>query len=263
MEFQDRLKALRIQASLTQKQLSEQIGVSVMAIRSWESGVKQPSMKAIISLTLALHTSADNILGVVSHNNTTSLPISRAEVSLLSNYRTLDKHGKDVVETVCELEKTRMESENARKIVAVSERIQRPTRYIPRYRTPSAAGYSIPLDGDAFEMMLADDSVPNDADFAVRIQGDSMAPFINDGETVFVKKTCELTVGEVGIFSVDGAMYCKIYYIDDKRNLTLVSANPDMRNSNVYVDAESGREVVCFGKVLLEERIPFPDYFIA
>ena len=77
-----------------------------------------------------------------------------------------------------------------------------------------------------------------------------------------VKKTSDLDIGDVGIFSVDGAMYCKLYYIDEHRNLTLVSANPELKRSNVYVSAESSSEVMCCGKVLLNEPVPFPDYFL-
>ena len=135
-----------------------------------------------------------------------------------------------------------------------------PARYIPRYSTPSAAGYSVPLDGDDFEMILVDDSVPSDADFAVGIQGNSMYPYIHDGDTVYVKKDCDLSVGDVGIFCVDGAMYCKQYYIDADRNLTLVSANPRLRNTNVYLSSEGSSEFRCYGKVLLECRIELPDY---
>ena len=111
-------------------------------------------------------------------------------------------------------------------------------------------------------MILVDDSVPYDADFAVGIQGNSMLPYIHDGDTVYVKRDCELKIGEVGIFCVDGAMYCKQYYIDEERNLTLVSANPRLRHTNVHVCAESGSSVQCYGKVLLDQRITLPDYFL-
>lgn len=263
MEFNERLKSLRAQASLTQKQLGEIIGVSVMAIRNWESGTKQPSMQAIIALSSALHTSSDIILGIKPDTLLAQSPVSRAEAALLSNYRLLDKHGKKAVETICALEKSRVDAAPKHEnVIDFREAASRPARYIPKYTTPSAAGYSVPLDGDDFEMILVNDDVPYAADFAVRIQGDSMAPYINDGDTVYVKKTCDLDVGDVGIFSVDGAMYCKLYYIDEHRNLTLVSANPELKRSNVYVSAESGSEVMCCGKVLLDKPVPFPDYFL-
>ena len=135
-----------------------------------------------------------------------------------------------------------------------------PSRYIPRYSTPSAAGYSVPLDGDDFEMILVDDTVPADADFAVGIQGNSMSPYIHDGDTVYVKKDCDLSVGDIGIFCVDGAMYCKQYYIDERNNLTLVSLNPRLRNTNVYISSDSEISVRCYGRVLLDCKIEVPDY---
>lgn len=109
-------------------------------------------------------------------------------------------------------------------------------------------------------MMLADDSVPDAADFAVDIQGNSMEPYIHDGDTVYVRRDAELSIGDVGIFCVDGAMYCKQYYLDENRNLILVSANPDLRDTNVFVSADSGHSVQACGKVLLDVRLELPDY---
>ena len=129
-----------------------------------------------------------------------------------------------------------------------------------RGTTPSAAGSSVPLDGVDFEMILVDSSVPEEADYAVYIQGNSMYPYIHDGDMVYVKKDAELSVGDIGIFCVDGAMYCKQYYLDDNNNLVLVSANPELRHTNIFVSADSGRSVKACGKVLLKEKIDLPDY---
>ena len=98
--------------------------------------------------------------------------------------------------------------------------------------------------------MIPADTAPEAADFAVRIDGDSMAPYIQDGETVFVQAGTELEIGDVGIFSVNGEMYCKQYLVDEARNLHLKSANPERRNMDVYVPADSGDTVEVVGKVL-------------
>lgn len=251
MGFPERLKAARLRHPLTQKQLGKILGVSIMTIRNWESGEKSPSMHAIIDLTRVFGISADELLGT-KRSNLSDWPITSAESSLLKTYRSLDTHGRKVVDTICALELSRVEE------TAPKNRI---TRMIPFYLVPSAAGYSAPIEGSDYEMMEIDDSVPHGADFAVRIQGDSMAPYIEDGDIVYVKKQNELGVGDVGIFSIDGAMYCKLYYTDEERNLTLVSANPERKSSNVYVSADSASTVMCCGKVLLDAAIPFPDYF--
>ena len=262
MELCERIQSLRLKHNMTQKDLSESISVSVVSIGGWENGTRKPSAEAIIALSKIFNVTTDYLLGVVVQPEKDALLLSQNEKALLSNYRLLDKHGRKAVDTICIIEKSRVESErtsdNRRSnIIPITKSS---SRYIPRYTTPSAAGSSVPLDGDDFEMILVDDSIPNDADFAVGIQGNSMYPYIHDGDTVYVKKDTELSIGDVGIFCVDGAMYCKQYYLDGENNLILLSANPRLKHTNVYVGVDSGTDVRCYGKVLLDCHIDLPDY---
>ena len=264
MDFGQRLKNLRLERGYTQKELGSAIGVSVVAIRSWEKNAKKPAMDALLSLGHTFNVSMDTLMDFhVGNVSKTSLVLSPAEKSLLKNYQLLDLHGRKAVETICAIELERVSSAQRapepKKIINIEE--VKATRYMPHYTSPSAAGFSVPLDGADFSMMPVDDSVPDVADYAVDIQGNSMEPYIHDGDMVYVQKDAELSIGDVGIFCVDGAMYCKQYYLDNsERNLILVSANPDLRNSNVYVAADSGRSVSVCGKVLLGRRIELPDY---
>lgn len=262
MKLGKRIQSLRIQHNMTQKELSDIIGVSVVSIGGWENGTRKPSADAIISLSKVFNISTDNLLGVVVKPERDTLLLTRGEKKLLSDYRMLDKHGRKAVDTICIIEKSRIESERVidAEHTNVASFTKSSARYIPRYTTPSAAGSSVPLDGYDFEMILADDTVPADADFAVGIQGNSMYPYIHDGDTVYVKKDTKLSIGDVGIFCVDGAMYCKQYYLDNERNLLLVSANPCLKHTNVYVGADSGSNVRCYGKVLLDCHVDLPDY---
>ena len=57
-----------------------------------------------------------------------------------------------------------------------SSRPESGPRVIPLYRSPAAAGYAAPVFGEDFDYLTVDDTVPQAAEFAVRIQGDSMAP---------------------------------------------------------------------------------------
>lgn len=260
MEFSNRIRSLRFEKNLTQKYVSQKLGVSEVSVSCWENGTKAPSMKAIVALASLFDVSADYLLGISDESKKREPPpLNRREAILLCNYRNLDCHGRKAVETICLLEKSRIESELNN---VTSQKEKSPSRYIPRYSTPSAAGYSVPLDGDDFEMILVDDTVPTDADFAVGIQGNSMLPYIHDGDTVYVKKDCDLSVGDIGIFCVDGAMYCKQYYVDNERNLILVSANPQLKNTNVFVSADSASEVRCYGKVLLGCKVDLPKYLL-
>ena len=264
MDFGQRLKNLRLERGYTQLDVSTAIGVSTAAVQSWEYNKKKPGMDALIALGYFLNTSIDTLLGIrlEGEEQPYDLTLSFSEKRFLKCYRELDLHGKKAVDTICTLEKERMELSEKPKgqeeiLLSANAGSE---RYIPRYTTPSAAGTSIPLDGADFEMLLVNDNVPSEADYAVNIQGDSMAPYIRDGDMVYVKKDAEMAPGDVGIFCVDGAMYCKQYYVDESGNLVLVSANPKLRHTNILISSDSGRSVKCCGKVLLGSKIGLPDY---
>ena len=216
MGFQDKLRAIRRRRGLTPAQVADRIGVTPVTVGNWERGVNQPTVDILASLADLLQ----------------------------KNYQRLDYHGRRAVEAICAVDLERMEA------AGDTQQTKRAgERYIPLYTSPSAAGIAIPLDGSDFEMISAS-TAPEAADFAVRIAGDSMAPYIQDGSTVFVRAGTELENGDVGIFSVNGEMYCKQYLVDGARNLHLKSANPERRDMDVYVPADSDDTVEVLGKVL-------------
>ncbi len=263
MEFGQRLKNLRLTQKKTQQDLANRIGVSVVAVRSWEHGSKKPSLDTLIALSGAFGVSIDSLLGLAGGERPAGIILSPTEKALLESYQSLDQHGKKAVDAICAIEKERMDALRVAthaKVINIEEAVKARDRYVPHYATPSAAGFNVPLDGTDFEMILVDDTVPEEADYAVDIQGDSMEPYIHDGDMVFVKKDTDLAIGDVGIFCVDGAMYCKQYYIDDDGSLILVSANPELRHTNIRVSVDSGNCVTTCGKVLLDCRVYLPDY---
>lgn len=261
MNFGSRLKTLREERGLTQQALGDIIKVSAVTVRAWEHNKKKPSMDALIALAETLDISIDAMLDVRTRRvSNCSFILSSAEKFLLNSYRTLDDYGQKAVNAVCSVETQRVKDYAKTTSTANVIPFRKSERYIPRYTTPSAAGSSIPFDGADFEMIRVDDTVPAAADFAVDIQGNSMFPYIRDGEMVYVKKDAELSIGDVGIFCVDGAMYCKQYYVNANGDLNLVSANPKLRHTNVVVHADSGQSVTVCGKVLLGIKLGLPGY---
>ena len=75
-----------------------------------------------------------------------------------------------------------------------------------------SAGTGAFLDEGSFEMVsFPVSSVPDGADFGVRVSGDSMEPVYHDGQIVWVKQCDRVNIGEVGIFVYDGEGYIKVY----------------------------------------------------
>ena len=64
MEFQNRLKELRKEEELTQKQLAKYLNVSYRTVSSWEAGTRQPDYEILISLCKYFDVSADYLLGL-------------------------------------------------------------------------------------------------------------------------------------------------------------------------------------------------------
>lgn len=75
-----------------------------------------------------------------------------------------------------------------------------------------SAGTGAFLDEGNFEMVrFPETSVPEGAEFGIRVSGDSMEPVYHDGQIVWVQQCDQLHVGEVGIMVYDGEGYLKAY----------------------------------------------------
>ena len=157
------------------------------------------------------------------------------EWQFIGKYRRLSESGRELVDMVIDHELSRREEKPSEQEVE--------SRIIPLYLTPAAAGYASPALGDDYEDYAVEKG--SAADFAVRIAGDSMEPYIHDGD--------------VGLFFVDGDMKCKQYCQDYSGNVYLFSANRDRSDADVTVPASSGITLMCFGKVLLDKSIPLPE----
>ena len=63
----EKIKFLRITQGMTQEKLGERLGISAQAVSKWERGVTYPDIVYLPSLTKALDTSADALLGIESN----------------------------------------------------------------------------------------------------------------------------------------------------------------------------------------------------
>lgn len=62
--FNNRLRNLRLEKELTQKQVAEAIGLTRNAIVNYESGIREPSIETIILLCKYFDVSADYLIGL-------------------------------------------------------------------------------------------------------------------------------------------------------------------------------------------------------
>lgn len=109
----------------------------------------------------------------------------------------------------------------------------------------SSAGTGEFLDDENFEIIEVGEDVPEEADFGLALNGDSMEPRYHDKQAVWVQQTDTLSNGEIGIFYLDGMTYCK-QLKQDKDGIFLISLNS--KYQPISITAESSFKV--FGRVL-------------
>ena len=130
----------------------------------------------------------------------------------------------------------------------VIEYIEMPTAYMG-----ASAGPGLYLDGDDFELKsYPKNSVPDEADFALHVTGDSMEPTYNNGQTVWVKRCKELSPGDVGIFVCDNEGFIKMY--DEQE--------PDEQYREDFTDSEGNlhpQPVLISYNQAYEPRVILPD----
>ena len=241
MNFGKRMQERREQLGLSQAALAKLLGVSQSTIGNYEAGISFPKEEVMLRLFDCLDTDPNTLFQ--DSFRAGGQVLTQSEKQLVDRYRGLSPLGRETVRSVVDaLCAYRDEVEQSRE--------RQETRVIPLYRSPAAAGYAAPVFGEDFDYVPVTDEVPSAAEFAVRIQGDSMTPYIADGSLVYVNRD-PLKNGDVGIFCVDGDMLCKQYYKDPFGNVYLFSLNRARADADVLMTPSSGRSLVCFGRVIL------------
>ena len=243
----DRLMELR---GINKAELSRRTGIPYTTIASlYDKGYENIKLANLVKLSRFFGVS----LEFLSDDNIDfGKGMQDAEITALcESYIALSRRGRQMAKKVMD---EILVYESAQSAPELSE-----PEYIREYVTPAAAGYASPAEGEDYILIPRDEKTPEKADFAVRITGDSMEPYIKDGSRVYVSRMLELTDGDVGIFFVDGDMKCKQYCEDSFGNIYLFSLNRNRSDADTKVLASSGITVLCFGKVLLPKKPPLPQ----
>ena len=155
------LKKLLDEREIKVNEFARQIQVPAQTLYSI---IRRDNMKIDFELLLricdALHVPLEMFCGTGSTDQPTP-----EEWETLWKLRRLDDHGRFVTLQLLDAECARLQA---------AEQQPERNKIIPLYMTPAAAGYASPAFGDDYEdYEVAADS---EADFAVRIAGDSMEP---------------------------------------------------------------------------------------
>lgn len=241
MTFGDRIRARREELGMSREELAGLLEVTPSAVSNYEIGVSFPKRDIMLRLFDGLQTDPNTLFQDSFQNG--ELLLDSGERRLLENYRGLSPLGRQTVRTM-------VDALCAYRDEADSWQSAPEPRMIPLYCNPAAAGYAAPAFGEDFDYIPVTDEVPAGAEFAVRIQGDSMIPHIADNSIIYVNRD-PLKAGDVGIFCVDGDILCKQYYKDPAGVVYLFSLNRRRADADLVLTPASGCSLVCFGRVIL------------
>ena len=166
------------------------VTASPAAISKWEMGGSTPNPYQLIALTQALEMDCD-----------LSFFMSNAHKPELNEegMKKLEEYKADLIASG----RYKPEVKNRHVINYVE---------MPVSNLAVSAGTGAFLDEGNYEMIsFPESSVPDKADFAVRVSGDSMEPVYQDGQIVWIQICDHVRVGEVGVFLYDGEGYIKEY----------------------------------------------------
>ena len=186
-------KALGItQGECAKELLRYGIQVQTPAVAKWEKGETVPNAYQLLALCylLKIEDGLDFFMGQVTSEPVND-PLNTEGRMLLSGYRSY-------LESIPKYQK------NYHNLVEM--------KAMPVCLIPLSEDLGDSLSNNRFEDIdFPASSVPDYADFAVRVQDDSMEPAFSRGQYAWINKCNRLNPGEVGLFIVNGDGYIRVY----------------------------------------------------
>ena len=231
MEFHEKIKKRRNELNLSQKNIADKIGVAKSTYSLYETGAREPDVEKIKKIAIALNTTPDDLLDIPSSKT------PKIDVSFVNKYNSLDKRGKDTIDTLLDFEYEQSQKRKSEKIIDINALEAYP--HVPYYDVPASAGTGRYLDYSTMQIVAVNDDVPRNTDYILQVAGDSMEPKFSDGDYVYVSKSSSMSFGDIGIFYFDNNVYIKKYMADGLKSL-----NP------AYQLIPQSEDISCLGKVI-------------
>lgn len=216
----------RRENNLTMEELGVKLGKTKSTISRWISGERSPKMEEVEQLAELFNTDIETL---IFGTNSTNVTIDKI-------YKKLEPYRKEKVYTFAEEQLHEQETVNNKVIPLVGK---------------SAANPAVLEYGDTDIEQQSFAHVPDNADCAIYIQGDSMEPLIKNGSIVFYKKQCDVENGEIAIVEIDGdGVTCK-KLIKDYENERIILRSINKKYDDRVLKSE---EIRIIGKVVTPDK---------
>ncbi len=229
--FYDNLKAICDDKDIKITPLVLECGGTKGVIGGWKKGAT-PNSDIVMRLSVRLNVPTDVLL-FGKEKRSPSQELDEDEQELLTYYKELSPMNKGLVKG-----EAKALSGAIKKVLEEPEN----TIFIEIYSLPVSAGTGVYLDScDKTMIEVVEDDLTVEANYALRVSGDSMEPDFHDGDIILIRSQPTVELGEIGIFILDGSGYVKEF-----GGNYLISHNEQYEN----IKLSEYSEVYCRGLVL-------------
>lgn len=236
-----RIKEARERLGLTQTELGNIVGVTGSAITNYEKETSHPKEQIIYKLMEALNVDANYLFQDAVKLPKKKNDVSLAEYNMIKRYRDLDQYGQETVTYILERETERVKQIKQAVSTIIEATGSDPQGRILKYFHSVSAGAGEVIFDDVYSerITVPDLQKYHRVAYAVKVNGHSMEPRYHDKDILLIEPTCEINVGEIGIFNVNGQAYVK-----KLGKGKLISLNKG------YGDIPLTEESLCMGRVV-------------
>lgn len=261
MKLSEIIKKYRKEHDLSQRQMGARCGLSTGYISLIEKEINPqtgklmvPSLPVMNKIAKGMNLTLDDLLAVCDNmdvnlsDKETIVSAPTAERDIDPIYDALNIAGR---QALCAYGRFLGSQTEYR---APEEPSAAPSRIIPLLGASFAAGTS-ETPGDLFIQDYA--TTDPHAEFAIRVNGNSMEPYLADGSIALGVKRAPRD-GEVGAFWLDGGFLVKQVCQDHIGNTYLFSLNRDRADADETIWHDSDRDLRLIGTILMSQRLPLP-----
>lgn len=220
--FPERLKELRIEKGITLEELAKNIGTTKTTLSRYENGERSPKLQLVGLLANYFQVDMAWLSGQSIYKNT---------LDVLPVYNQLTPSRQQKVYDFAENQLKEQEQEIKRENNPITsleqfrkkkeETVYGTTKW---YGAVSAGTGEFLTDETCEEIELPIEQIPDEADFCLSINGDSMEPIFHDNDYVFIKRQSEIYSGNIGVVIVNGESFLKRIWFENN-NIRLESFN--------------------------------------
>ncbi|MBD9844004.1 helix-turn-helix domain-containing protein [Enterococcus faecalis] len=224
MTIGEKMKLRRKQLKISADEIASALGVSRSTIFRYEKGeIEKLPTESLRIIAEVLKTTPEELMGWTEN---------KSNFSIVSVFNQLSPPRQQKVYNFAENQLEEQEKENKQKNNSITsleqfrKRKEEKTIYgtTKWYGAVSAGTGEFLTDETCEEIELPIEQIPDEADFCLSVNGDSMEPIFHDNDYVFVKRQSEIFSGNIGVVIVNGESFLKRIWFENN-NIRLESFN--------------------------------------